>query len=88
MSSNPENTISEKIEKGLEKIRPYLQADGGDITLLEITDDMVVKVRLLGACGSCPMSMQTLKAGVEFTLKRIAPEIKEVVNVPEEEYME
>ena len=87
MSPNQINNISEKINEGLEKIRPYLQADGGDITLLEVTDDMVVKVRLLGACGTCPMSMQTLKAGVEFTLKRIVPEIKEVINVPEEEHM-
>ncbi|MEA3444847.1 MAG: NifU family protein [Bacteroidota bacterium] len=78
------NTI-ERINMGLDKIRPYLQADGGDITFVEITDDMVVKVKLLGACGTCPMSIQTLKAGVEFTLKQMLPEIKEVINVPDED---
>lgn len=83
MSLNQDNNINERIREGLDKIRPYLQADGGDITLLDVTDDMVVRVKLLGACGSCPMSVQTLKAGVEFTLKRMMPEIKEVVNVPD-----
>ncbi len=76
--------IIERINAGLEKIRPYLQADGGDIALVEVTDDMTVKVKLLGACGTCPMSMQTLKAGVEHTLKKAIPEIKQVVNVDEE----
>ncbi len=76
--------IIERINAGLEKIRPYLQADGGDIALVEVTDDMTVKVKLLGACGTCPMSMQTLKAGVEHTLKKAIPEIKQVVNVEEE----
>ena len=76
--------IIERINEGLEKIRPYLQADGGDITLVELTEDMTVRVKLLGACGTCPMSLQTLKAGVEHTLKRAIPEIKEVVNVDDE----
>lgn len=88
MSLNQDNNINEKIREGLDKIRPYLQADGGDITLLDVTDDMVVRVKLLGACGTCPMSVQTLKAGVEFTLKQIIPEIKEVVNVPNGESFE
>ena len=88
MSSSQDKSINEKIEEGLDKIRPYLQADGGDISLLEVTDDMVVRVKLLGACGTCPMSMQTMKAGVEFTLKRMMPEIKEVVNVPNGEMVE
>ncbi len=85
MSSDQKSITVERIREGLEKIRPYLQADGGDITLLDVSDDFVVKVKLLGACGTCPMSMQTLKAGVEFTLKRMMPEIKEVVNVPDGE---
>ena len=71
----------EKIEKMLENIRPYLQADGGDISLVEITDDLVIRVKLLGACGCCPHSMQTLKLGVEQAIKKEVPEIKEVVAV-------
>lgn len=70
-----------KIDQALEKLRPYLQADGGDISLIEITEDMVVKVKLLGACGTCPFSVQTLKAGVESSLKKDFPEIKEVISV-------
>lgn len=71
----------QKIKDVLEQLRPYLQADGGDLELAGITDDMVVKVRLVGACGSCPMSTMTLKAGVENTLKRQVPEVKSVVAV-------
>ena len=72
-----------KIEEALEQIRPYLQADGGDVSLIEITDDMVVKLELHGACKSCSMSMMTLKAGIEETIKRAVPEIKsvEAVNI-------
>ncbi len=68
----------EKIKSVLDQIRPYLQADGGDLDLIEITDDLVVKVRLTGACGTCPMRTMTLKAGVEGTLKKEIPEVKEV----------
>jgi Fe-S cluster biogenesis protein NfuA len=70
--------IEDKIKDVLEQLRPYLQADGGDLSLAEITDDMVVKVRLTGACGSCPMRTMTLKAGVENTLKKQVPEVKSV----------
>ncbi|MBN2165372.1 MAG: NifU family protein [Marinilabiliaceae bacterium] len=63
------------VEEALNTIRPYLNADGGDITLIEITDEMVVKVRLNGACHGCPMSTQTLKGGVEMVLKQAIPEI-------------
>ncbi len=70
--------IEDKIKDVLEQLRPYLQADGGDLSLAEITDDMVVKVRLTGACGSCPMRTMTLKAGVENTLRRQVPEVKSV----------
>ncbi|MCA1919367.1 MAG: NifU family protein [Flavobacterium piscis] len=73
--------IIKKIEKSIEEVRPYLQADGGDIALVEVTPDFVVKVKLKGACGSCPFSLQTLKLGVEDKLKRDVPEVKEVVNV-------
>ncbi|MBE9518186.1 MAG: NifU family protein [Bacteroidetes bacterium] len=75
--------MKERVEKALEKIRPYLIADGGDIGLVDITDDMVVKVELKGACNGCPFSMQTLKAGVEIAVKKEVPEIKEVVDVSE-----
>lgn len=73
--------IKERVEKALEKIRPYLVADGGDIAMVDITDDMVVQVELKGACNGCPFSMQTLKAGVEIAIKKEVPEIKEVVDI-------
>jgi Fe-S cluster biogenesis protein NfuA len=70
--------IHEKIKNVLEQLRPYLQADGGDMKLVEITDDYIVKVELQGACGSCPMRTMTLKAGVEGTLKKEVPEVLSV----------
>ncbi len=73
--------IRARVEKALEKIRPYLVADGGDISIVEITDDMVVRVEMKGACHGCPFSMQTLKAGVELAVKNEVPEIKEVVDI-------
>ena len=73
--------IRTRVEKALEKIRPYLVADGGDIDIVEITDDMVVKVELKGACFGCPFSIQTLKAGVEMAVRNEVPEIKQVVDV-------
>ena len=73
----------EKVEAALEKIRPFLLADGGDVKVLEVTDDMIVRLELLGACGTCPMSPMTMKAGVEEAIKRDIPEINgvEAVNV-------
>lgn len=73
-------TIKEKVIKVLERVRPYLQSDGGDIELIEVTDDMSVKVRLKGACHGCPYSMQTLKAGVEQAILKEVPEIKKVIS--------
>ena len=73
--------LTTKVNNALEKIRPYLQSDGGDISLVEITDDMTVKVKLSGACHGCPYSMMTLKAGVEQAVMKEVPEIKEVVAV-------
>lgn len=73
--------IKERVEKALEKIRPYLVADGGDIAMVDITEDMVLKVELKGACNGCPFSMQTLKAGVEIAVMKEVPEIKGVVDV-------
>jgi Fe-S cluster biogenesis protein NfuA len=69
--------MRENIEKALEKIRPALQADGGDVELIDVTDG-VVKVRLKGACGGCPMSQMTLKMGIEKILKQQVPEVKSV----------
>ena len=73
--------IIKKIEASINEVKPFLQADGGDIMLVEVTPDFIVKVKLLGACGSCPFSMQTLKLGVEDKLKKDVPQIKEVVAV-------
>ena len=71
----------EEVKKALEMIRPALQADGGDVELVEVTADGVVKVKLVGACGHCPMSTMTLKMGIEKTLMAKVPGVKEVVSV-------
>ena len=72
------NSIHARVENALQTIRPYLEADGGDVKLLSISDEGAVKLELLGACGSCPMSTMTLKAGVEEAIKRAVPEITSV----------
>lgn len=71
--------MKEKVEKALDKIRPMLMADGGNIELIDVTAEGVVKLKLTGACGCCPMSQMTLKMGVEKILKQEVPEIKEVI---------
>jgi Fe-S cluster biogenesis protein NfuA len=81
MSEKEKKQLLDRINQALNKIRPYLEADGGDITLEEVTDEMIVKVRLHGACQGCPFSYQTLKAGVEQALRKEIPEIKELVAV-------
>lgn len=73
--------MTEEVKGILEQIRPALQADGGDVELVEVTEDGIVKVRLVGACGHCPMSTMTLKMGIERTIKDKVPGIKEVVAV-------
>ena len=73
--------MREEVEKVLQLVRPALQADGGDVELVDIADDGVVSVRLKGACGSCPMSTMTLKMGIERTLKEKIPAVKSVVQV-------
>ena len=70
-----------KIEGALDEIRPYLEAYEGDIKLIEVTDEMVVKVKLMGACSSCNVSMMTMKSGVEQAIKRAVPEIIEVIDI-------
>jgi Fe-S cluster biogenesis protein NfuA len=74
------NSTKEKVVKALNRVRPYLQSDGGDIDLIEITDDLTVKVRLSGACHGCPYSLQTLKAGVEQAIMQEVPEVKRVIS--------
>jgi len=74
-----EDNMVEEVKAVLENIRPALQADGGDVELVEVSDDGVVKVRLVGACGHCPMSTMTLKMGIERTLKDKVPGVKEVI---------
>ncbi len=71
----------EKVRESLEKVRPSLQMDGGDVEMVDVTDDGVVKVRLKGACSGCPMAQMTLKAGVEKMLKKDIPRIKSVESV-------
>lgn len=76
-----DSNIISKIEDALAQVRPFLESDGGDIRLVEVTDDFVVKVKLLGACSDCQVSMMTLKAGVEQTIKKVLPQVKEVVDI-------
>jgi len=73
--------MKEQVQEVLELVRPALQADGGDVELIDVTEDGIVSVRLKGACGSCPMATMTLKMGIERTLKQRIPEVKEVVQV-------
>jgi Fe-S cluster biogenesis protein NfuA len=75
--------LLQRVELALDSIRPYLEADGGNVSVEEITTDKVVRLRLLGACGSCPMSIMTLKVGIEEAVKKAVPEIMgvEAVNL-------
>jgi Fe-S cluster biogenesis protein NfuA len=73
--------IKSNVEKALDEIRPFLESDGGNISLIEIEDDKHVKVRLEGACISCSVNQMTLRAGVETTIKKYVPQIETVVNV-------
>jgi Fe-S cluster biogenesis protein NfuA len=77
-----ENMTRENVQAVLDKVRPSLQADGGDVELVDVADG-TVKVKLTGACGGCPMSTLTLKMGIERMLKKELPEVKEVVAVPQ-----
>ena len=73
--------MRDKVEEALEKVRPALQRDGGDVELVEVTDDGIVKVKLVGACGGCPMSQMTLKMFIERVIKEEVPEVKGVESV-------
>ncbi len=73
--------LKEKIEDALDKVRPALQADGGDVQFVDVDDEGVVTVKLTGACGGCPMSQMTLKMGIEKALKQSVPEVNRVESV-------
>ena len=77
-----------RIEQTLDQLRPYLMADGGNVTLEEVTDDMIVKLKLTGSCKDCKMSMMTLKAGLEQALLRAIPELTAVEAINIGEYLE
>lgn len=77
--------MREKVEKAIDSIRGYLQADGGDVELVDVVEDEgIVRVRLTGACGSCPMSQMTLQMGIERVVRQQVPEVKRIVAVPPE----
>ncbi len=73
--------MRKKIEEALESIRPSLMADGGNVELVDVTEDGTVKVRMTGACGSCPMSQMTLSHGIETAIRSKVPEVKEIISV-------
>jgi len=81
MNDNRREEIIAKINTAINEVRPYLNADGGDVELMDLTDDLIVKVKLTGACGGCPYSMMTLKAGIEQSIRKKFPEMKELVAV-------
>jgi Fe-S cluster biogenesis protein NfuA len=75
------NSIHQKVEDALNTIRPYLEADGGNVAVVEITSENILKLELTGACKTCNMSHMTMKAGIEETIRRSVPEIKSIVAV-------
>lgn len=75
------DSLHKKVEDALDSIRPYLEADGGNVEIVEISDDNILKLELKGACKTCNMSHMTMKAGIEETIKRAVPEIKEIISV-------
>ena len=81
MYQNDRLEAEKKVLLAIEKVRPYLNTDGGDVELIDITDDLIVKVKLLGACNGCQFSEQTLKAGIEESIRKELPELKEVQSV-------
>ena len=81
MKGGPFSMMKKKVEAALDKVRPFLMRDGGNVELVDVSEDGVVKVKLTGACGGCPMSTITLKQGIERSLKQDVPEVKEVVQV-------
>jgi Fe-S cluster biogenesis protein NfuA len=76
-----DSSMKERVQEILDQVRPALQADGGDVELVDVSEDGIVSVKLTGACGSCPMSTMTLKMGIERALMQKIPEVKEVIQV-------
>jgi len=85
MSPKSDPKLLSRIEEALTQLRPYLEADNGNVSLVEVTDDMIVKLRFHGACRGCSMSQMTLRAGIEQTILRMVPEIKSVEAIDQEE---
>jgi Fe-S cluster biogenesis protein NfuA len=81
MTDQEKSDIEVRVKNALNQIRPYLQQDGGDVEYVDMTNEGVVMVRLTGHCGSCPHAMQTLKQGIETSLKRVIPEVKSVEKI-------
>lgn len=75
------DTLHRKVEEALDTIRPYLEADGGNVEVIEITNDQTLKIELKGACKTCNMSHMTMRSGIEETIRRAVPEIKEIISV-------
>jgi len=84
INSKISSDLYSRIEEALNQVRPYLQSDRGNVNLIEVTDDMIVKLRFTGACSDCSMSAMTLRAGIEQTILRMVPEIKSVEAVTDE----
>ena len=78
MATTNQPSLRERIETALDTVRPYLAADGGNVKLLDLTDDNIVRLELLGSCGTCPMSTMTFKAGLEEAILKACPEVKRV----------
>jgi Fe-S cluster biogenesis protein NfuA len=74
-------SLREKVEKALESVRPHLQADGGNVELVDVSEDGIVKVKLTGSCGGCPMAAMTLQHGVTNAIKQAVPEVKDVQSI-------
>ena len=81
MDNSKKQELLKRVNNVIDSIRPYLKSDGGDVTVVDITDDLTLKVKLTGACHGCPFSMMTLKSGIEQTVKEKVPELKEVIAV-------
>ena len=81
METAEAHSLIEKVEIALNQIRPYLKSDGGDVRVLEITEDKILRLELLGACGSCSMSAMTFRGGIEETIRRDVPEILKVIAI-------
>jgi Fe-S cluster biogenesis protein NfuA len=81
MTDVTSEALLKRVEKSLDTLRPYLNDDGGNVEIVEITDDMILRLKLVGACRTCPQSFMTMKAGIEEAVRRAVPEIKGVVAI-------